>query len=307
MKILVHIHSMNDADVITQSLSAVKNLTFPVDEVLLVDNGSTDRTVDLALPFGITLIRNENNTGTSGAVRAGFEYALKNGYDWIWVFDADTAPRANALDKLFELYHSFSEDIRQKVFLLASLPLDFSTQRLYHGIKYTDKGFNVTQPPPGQTYCQIHGTIWTGSLYNLALVKQMGLPRADYMLDWAEYEYGYQGLRLGLLAYMHYESIVDHNIGGAAALHYTKYQFGPLKFHLKEKPAFRCYYFVRNTVYFWLYEYNIRNVRTMGQGIITALKLSFGFIIRFPVRWPQFMACMRGFWDGIFKNIDRRY
>jgi hypothetical protein len=34
--------------------------------------------------------------GASGAIRVGFAYALEHGFDWSWVFDADSVPEPEA-------------------------------------------------------------------------------------------------------------------------------------------------------------------------------------------------------------------
>src|SRR3954471_976405 len=100
MRILVHIHTWNDADVVAIVLNAVLRQTRPVEEILIVDNGSTDGTADLAYPHSVTVIRHPANLGTSGAVKTGLQYALAHGYDWLWILDADSVPRPDALELL---------------------------------------------------------------------------------------------------------------------------------------------------------------------------------------------------------------
>ena len=120
MKILGHIHSFNDEDVIERSLQALLDQTHPLHEIVIVDNGSTDRTLERVFPRPVTVIRHEENRGTSGAVVTGFQYALDHGYDWIWIFDADTAPRNDALEKLLSLYMTLGPKLRPQIRVLAS-------------------------------------------------------------------------------------------------------------------------------------------------------------------------------------------
>src|SRR4051794_27424981 len=104
MRVLAHIHTFNDADIIDRALDAVQNQTRPVDAVLLVDNASTDGTLDRVFPECVTVIHNPDNFGTSGAVRIGLSYALEHGFDWMWILDADSIPEPDALEKMLELY-----------------------------------------------------------------------------------------------------------------------------------------------------------------------------------------------------------
>jgi len=102
MRILGHIHTFNDAEVIEQTVAALHRQTVPLTGILIVDNASTDDTLDRIVSAPVTIIRNPENLGTSGAVVVGFEYALANGFDWIWLFDADSVPQPDALENLLK-------------------------------------------------------------------------------------------------------------------------------------------------------------------------------------------------------------
>src|SRR5215213_9643205 len=50
-----------------------------VDEVVLVDDCSKDRTVEVAESMGLTVIRHERNTGYGGNQKTCYRYALDRG------------------------------------------------------------------------------------------------------------------------------------------------------------------------------------------------------------------------------------
>src|SRR2546425_269321 len=104
MRILAHIHTFNDADIIDRTIAAIQAQTRPVDAILVVDNASRDDTLQQPSVKHATVLRLAENTGTSGAVHSGMRFALEQGYDWIWVFDADSTPKPDALEKLLDLY-----------------------------------------------------------------------------------------------------------------------------------------------------------------------------------------------------------
>ena len=57
--------------------------------VLVVDDGSTDGTGDVAQAAGAIVIRHAQNRGTGAALKTGFSWALENGYDGVLTLDAD--------------------------------------------------------------------------------------------------------------------------------------------------------------------------------------------------------------------------
>ncbi len=58
-------------------------------QVLVVDDGSTDRTAEIARAAGALVVRLPINLGVGGAMRAGFRYAVRHDYDVVVQIDGD--------------------------------------------------------------------------------------------------------------------------------------------------------------------------------------------------------------------------
>jgi glycosyltransferase involved in cell wall biosynthesis len=67
----------------------INNLLPLVDVVVVVDDGSADRTSEIAKSCGATVLRHVINRGQGAAQQTGNEYALRIGADIIVHFDAD--------------------------------------------------------------------------------------------------------------------------------------------------------------------------------------------------------------------------
>ena len=307
MKVLGHIHTFNDDDVIDRSLRALLDQTHPVDEVVLVDNASADGTLNRSFPEKVTVIRHQDNRGTSGAVITGFQYGLERGYDWIWILDADSAPRKDALEKLLRLYAGFSSELQAQTRLLASLPLDSTNNTPGHGVVISSALTGPVRPESTQEFYEFDVAMWTGCLFKLSAVREIGLPSADYVLDWGEFEYALRGKRRGYRAFMHQGSILDHNIGGHPSLRSRTSRLGPLRLTTIDFPPIRLYYFTRNILYFWLHEYHRGNAYRLFSESPSIPKFLAKILLMSRKRWPETAACLRGVWDGLWKNMHHRY
>ncbi len=85
-KIIVVIPAYNEEKTIVEVINKVKPL---VDEIVIVDDGSSDQTAQLAEKQGVTVLRHLINRGQGAALQTGNQYALKKGGEIIVHFDAD--------------------------------------------------------------------------------------------------------------------------------------------------------------------------------------------------------------------------
>lgn len=69
--------------------ATVRGVPEYLTDVLVVDDGSPDRTADEARAAGATVLRQEPNRGKGAALLLGFAYALGNDYDAVVTLDAD--------------------------------------------------------------------------------------------------------------------------------------------------------------------------------------------------------------------------
>ncbi|MGA2410735.1 MAG: glycosyltransferase family 2 protein, partial [Candidatus Binataceae bacterium] len=112
LKVLAQVTTFNSAKVIDATIEALCRQTYPIAEILLIDNASADGTLDRVFPGKVTIIRNRQNLGISGAIAAAMEYALGRGYDWIYILDADSEPEPGAIANLVRCYLNLSPDLQ---------------------------------------------------------------------------------------------------------------------------------------------------------------------------------------------------
>jgi glycosyltransferase involved in cell wall biosynthesis len=70
-----------------------------IDPVVVIDDGSKDRTGEVARAAGAHVLRHEVNRGKGAALKTGFAWALENGFDGVITLDADGQHLASEIPK----------------------------------------------------------------------------------------------------------------------------------------------------------------------------------------------------------------
>jgi len=73
-------------------------------DLIVVDDGSADRTAEVAAQAGAIVIRHEQNLGKGIALNDGFEYARNHGYEVVVTLDADGQHRPDEIRRFVEAY-----------------------------------------------------------------------------------------------------------------------------------------------------------------------------------------------------------
>lgn len=87
-RVLIVIPALNEAGSIADVVEEVRS-KLPTVDVLVVDDGSTDKTAALARQAGAIVASLPYNLGVGGAMRLGYRYGRDHGYDAVIQVDAD--------------------------------------------------------------------------------------------------------------------------------------------------------------------------------------------------------------------------
>jgi len=82
------------------------------EPVIVIDDGSIDKTGDAARAAGATVVlRHDVNRGKGAALKTGFAWALDNGYGAVITLDADGQHLPSEIPKFIEQYTRGGEDL----------------------------------------------------------------------------------------------------------------------------------------------------------------------------------------------------
>jgi glycosyltransferase involved in cell wall biosynthesis len=97
MKLTVYIPSYNVENYIEQAIRSLLDQTHPPDEILIVDDGSTDKTAEIASKFPVRLVRHDRNRGLAAARNTAFRNAS---HELVGAIDADVYAVRDWLERL---------------------------------------------------------------------------------------------------------------------------------------------------------------------------------------------------------------
>ena len=88
MRTLVIIPAYNEQEALPTTVHELRSHQPDLD-VVVISDGSTDETAPVARALGVRVLELPFNLGIGGALRTGFLFAVRNGYDAAVQFDAD--------------------------------------------------------------------------------------------------------------------------------------------------------------------------------------------------------------------------
>jgi rhamnopyranosyl-N-acetylglucosaminyl-diphospho-decaprenol beta-1,3/1,4-galactofuranosyltransferase len=212
MKALAVIVTHNRSDLLYRCIKAVMAQSFQLDEILVIDNGSTDGTGALLDRLNVTAIHQEN-VGSAGGWHAGLSFALENNFDYCWLMDDDGYPSQNAFELLSTHFQQpfsclssvvlIENDHSKLVFPMPKLN-KYGHPRIS---LFRRKMMTVSSLPTHQLiYPFAH--LFNGALVSMEAVKKIGNINKDYFIMGDEVDYFYRLREFGpvgtLLKAIHY-------------------------------------------------------------------------------------------------------
>jgi rhamnopyranosyl-N-acetylglucosaminyl-diphospho-decaprenol beta-1,3/1,4-galactofuranosyltransferase len=225
--------TQNRREMLRESLTAVVEQTRRPDHVVVVDNASTDGTLEmLREEFAqVQVVRLEVNEGATGGYYAGIETGCSLRADWLWLLDDDSVPRPGALAELLAALERL--DGRSPVLLGGRVewldgephPMNLPT------FDQRDPGRLVDALRRG--FLPLRAASWVSLFLETDAVRRGEMPRREFFFQADDIEYTARMLRRRS-GYFVPTSVVEHRT--------------PIK-HTSTDDDRRFYYHIRNSVF----------------------------------------------------------
>lgn len=101
MNIAIVIPAYNESKKIAGVLEELKTTNLPV---FLIDDGSKDKTYEIASLYKVNLLRHPINLGKGAAIKTGCEAAFLEGFDGVIMMDSDGQHRVSDIQKFLDKF-----------------------------------------------------------------------------------------------------------------------------------------------------------------------------------------------------------
>lgn len=307
-KVAAYITAYQDLKALDKCVTAIERQSYPVQKIFIVDNSLTEL-VDQFRYKNAVVESHPENLGVAGGLRIGIRWAIEKGYNFLWLFDQDSEPNSDVLEKLLLKHQELSKKGVQTG-IIAPLIFDLNIDQEIPGCVFKEyKLVPVTGYHQIKDFYHCDGVITSGSLVDLNIAKRVELPREGFFLDAVDYAYCMNFRSKGYEIVVVKNAIIKHRIGT-----YSKVKVRMSKGTKEEVITYLCspsryYYACRNHTFF---ETRTSHKRVLYRAIIYRLKLLTKMMARIVRYEPDLVllkisACMLGTFDGFRGKLGKTW
>jgi rhamnopyranosyl-N-acetylglucosaminyl-diphospho-decaprenol beta-1,3/1,4-galactofuranosyltransferase len=285
-KIVAVVVTYNRLNLLKRCIDALRNQTYQLDFVIVVNNGSTDGTeIWLDQQVDLQVIHQENLGGAGGFAR-GMKEAYDAGFDWIWVMDDDGYPSQNCLSLLAEYKSEFKviaplvvnvENVNETAFLAPNNLID--VEKIQENSK-TIKNW---------------ASFFNGILFNRDIMLKIGFPNPKLFIWGDERDYFHKILEQKIEIITITNSVFFHPKDRLYEKKFMKL------FVFTGENNWKSYCFYRNNAFIVKRYYNSLGIRWIVTQII------YNTITKKPLKgFYANLTLLRGTIDGINGNFSKK-
>lgn len=241
--------TFNRLNLLKDCIESLRLQTYSNHKIIVVNNGSTDSTLEWLNMQNDLIVISQSNQGGAGGFYTGIKYACEHGYSHSWIMDDDVEADKNALAILMEKIDNVNGFLCSHVLDLSGMPCN--VPKLYskksstsNELLWGDKLINKL--------VRVENASFVSLLFDNTLIYEVGLPYKEYFI-WGDDTEFTKRITKKHSSYLAFESIVVHKRKSQTTLGI---------FNETEKRRIALYYYLyRNTfhcqasVLKWLYAF----------------------------------------------------
>jgi len=197
----------NRLSLLKEVVDSLRNQTYSDFQIIVINNGSTDGTLDWLNAQNDVLTITQANTGGAGGFYTGMKYVAEHDYKYCWVMDDDVICNPTALEELMKAYRA-KEDagfICSKVIGIDGEAMNVPILDMRKGATgyvqwYNESDYNLLR---------VKKSTFVSVLFSVPIIQKKGLPYREYFIWGDDWEYT-QRISTEYVSYVALKSIVVH-------------------------------------------------------------------------------------------------
>lgn len=223
-----------------ESISNIKTYNHNIDKLYIIDNSEHLMGNPFDNDKDIEYISFGKNMGLAFALNAAVRKAMSENYDWLLTMDQDSKFSNN----IIEIYKNYivNNDCKR----VAILSPQYNTER-NHPVKNND-------------IVELYWTMQSADLFNLNVMRELGLFEEKYFIDCIDYEYCLRARKYGYKILRCNEAVLNHSPAINKRIGLFNYGYAS---------PIRIYYQTRNAYDMWL---KYESIKALGIILIKFIK-----------------------------------
>ncbi len=198
--------TFNRLNLLKECISSLSTQSRKVNEIIVVNNSSTDGTNDWLIKQKYLTVITQENSGSAGGQYTGIKTAYEKGFDWIWCIDCDVIPHTNALLKLLGCNVSDNP----KTGFLSSLIYYDAENLAYANIPELGNPYELLNAIYKQNPIPIISASFGSLLLPSKILSEVGYPSKDFFIWGDDAEFTLRIISKGYKGYLVQESVAQH-------------------------------------------------------------------------------------------------
>lgn len=301
LKVCVVIVTYNRLELLKRTLQALFSQSYPIEQIIIIDNASTDGTDEYLTLLKYLNVNNifykklAENLGGAGGFQVGVELAHKTCCDWVWLMDDDGYPSDQCLSQLlfycndFDFYGPLVLDDQTQEIL--SFPINYKKYNIHFQTNTQLKKFTQEE---NENILENVLIPFNGVLLKRNLIDKIGVPQAKFFIWGDDMEYTYRAqlanARIGTISDIYFYHPTAPNLG-------TKMFFGRMQFNDTDSQI-KLYCLCRNNTN------NLKNYRSAIHALAFIAKTYWFYLFTKP-SWSKLKFVHAALWAGWRGNFNQ--
>ncbi len=302
-RVAAYITAYEDTKALNTCLDALRHQVYPIEQVLVVDNSRQPLRLESAAidRLAVQVCHHPENIGIAAGINYAIGWAQAQGYDFLWMFDQDSAPTPDCLQQLIKTYAETATP-EQPIGILGPQAIDIRNNTIITPAVFLKDYFHGYLPPTQTNRpFECDSPITSGSLLWLTASQQIVLPDARLFIDGIDLDYGLRLRQAGFRNFIVPAAVMHHCFGNPITL-----EMRGKKRAIQLYSALRHYYIARNHTYLVLRHAQGSARLTCVLKRIDYALTTIGMILAFDPqqKLAKVWACLVGTFYGLCGNLD---